>query len=93
MENGVQVVRMGAGYEGYVPNHFTIVAGKPVRWEVDGTNATGCISVLVSRPLGIQQLLTRGVNVVEFTPKEPGEIPFSCSMGMYRGSFTVLSAT
>jgi len=93
IENGVQVVRMGASYAGYIPNHVTLVAGKPVRWEVDGTNASGCISVLVSRPLGVQRLLSPGVNVIEFTPKKPGEIPFSCSMGMYRGSFTVLPET
>ncbi len=90
VKNGVQVVKMSAGPSGYSPSHFTIRAGKPVRWEVDGTNGGGCISVLVSRPLGIQKLLARGSNVIEFTPKTPGEVPFSCSMGMYRGSFTVL---
>jgi len=93
IKNGVQVVKMSVGPGGYSPSRFTIRAGKPVRWEVDGTGAAGCISVLVSRPLGVQRLLARGPNIIEFTPKTPGEVPFSCSMGMYRGSFTVLPET
>jgi plastocyanin domain-containing protein len=28
--------------------------------------------------------------VIEFTPNETGSIPFSCSMGMYRGVITVV---
>lgn len=90
VKNGVQVVKMSTEPSGYSPNHFTIRAGKPVRWEVDGTNGGGCISVLVSRQLGVQKLLVRGPNVIEFTPKVAGEVPFSCGMGMFRGSFTVL---
>lgn len=90
VKDGVQVVKMSTGPSGYSPSHFTIRAGDPVRWEVDGTRGGGCISVLVSRQLGVQKLLARGPNVIEFTPKQPGEVPFSCGMGMYRGSFTVL---
>jgi plastocyanin domain-containing protein len=63
-----------------------------VRWEIDGANAVGCERALVSRKLGIQKLLTSGTTVIEFTPTEAGNIPFSCSMGMYRGSFTVLAS-
>lgn len=90
VKDGVQVVKMNVVPGGYSPNRFTIRAGKPVRWEVDGTGAAGCTTVLVSRPLGVQKLLARGSNVIEFTPKVPGEVPFSCGMGMFRGSFTVL---
>ncbi|MDO8638835.1 MAG: hypothetical protein Q7R43_04625 [Candidatus Daviesbacteria bacterium] len=28
--------------------------------------------------------------VLEFTPTEVGQIPFSCSMGMYRGTIEVV---
>lgn len=92
MEGNTQVVKMAID-GGYQPSHVTLQAGKPVRWEVDAINAGGCTSVLVSRQLGIQKLLTPGKNVFEFTPTEPGEIAFSCSMGMFRGSFTVLAST
>lgn len=88
-----QVIKMNVSSYGYQPNHFTIRAGTPVRWEIDATNGGGCASVLVSRQLGIQKLLDLNPsNVIEFTPTITGEVPFSCSMGMYRGSFTILPA-
>jgi len=90
-KDGVQVVKMKVdSLEGYVPENITIEAGKPVRWEVDGTNAGGCATVLISRELGVQTVLKKGINVIEFTPQKPGKIAFSCSMGMYRGTFTVI---
>lgn len=89
-DGDTQIAQMTVGDQGYLPNHFTVVAGKPVRWEVDGTHAGGCLNVLVSRGLGVQHLLTSGINVIEFVPRETGEVAFSCSMGMYRGSFTVI---
>lgn len=86
-----QVIQMGFNdYGDYEPKHFTLQAGVPVRWEVDGTKAAGCTTVLTSRKLGIQKVLARGINTIEFIPQQPGEIQFSCSMGMMRGSFTVL---
>jgi sulfite exporter TauE/SafE/copper chaperone CopZ len=92
VENGEQIVRMKVT-SSYEPNHFTIRAGTPVRWEIDATNGGGCASVLISRQLGIQKLLaTDASNVIEFTPTVTGEVPFNCSMGMYRGSFTVVPA-
>src|SRR3989338_3975430 len=88
--DGAQVVKMSVNYTGYRPNHFTVRAGIPVRWEIDGSNTSGCAMALISRQLGIQKFLNPGKNVINFTPQEPGEVAFSCSMGMYRGSFTVL---
>lgn len=91
LENGVQIVRMSIStYGGYEPNVFTIRKGVPVRWEINVPNAAGCASVLISRPLGIRKYLTQGSNVLAFTPNASGIVPFSCSMGMYRGSFTVI---
>lgn len=89
----VQVVKMKVdALQGYLPSNIIIEAGKPVRWEIDGTKATGCANVIVSRKLGIQKVLQKGINVIEFPAQEPGTIAFSCSMGMYRGSFTVVTA-
>lgn len=85
----VRVIKM-AVTDQYEPDHFTLKTGQRVRWEVDGSNIQGCGQVLMSRKLGIQQLLKPGINIINFTPKSAGEITFSCSMGMYRGSFTVV---
>ncbi len=79
----VQVVEMKvAGYE-YEPAVFTVRAGVPVEWRIDGSDAAGCARVIVARRAGVQELLDpRRVTVVRFTPTRPGIIPFSCSMGM-----------
>lgn len=88
-KDGVQVVKMVVN-GGYTPDNFTIKVGVPVRWEVDGTDALGCDQFLMSRELEIQEVLKTGINVFDFTPEKAGTIQFSCSMGMYRGSFTVV---
>jgi sulfite exporter TauE/SafE len=88
-----QTVNMTVGYGGYAPNRFTIRAGVPTHWKIDGTNAAGCATVIQSPALGIsQKLLSAGINTIDFTaPTQPGVYPFSCSMGMYRGQMVVVS--
>lgn len=93
MENGVQVVSMKEVSSGYSPNKFTIKKGVPVRWEIDAQAPNSCASSLVSAKLNVKKTLVAGKNVIEFTPTESGKIPFSCSMGMYTGSFDVVDET
>lgn len=85
-----QVVRMKVTSYGYEPENMTIKKGIPVRWEVDGTNASGCTGAIVSRELGISKYLDPGMNTFTFTPTHTGTIAFSCGMGMVRGSFNVI---
>jgi sulfite exporter TauE/SafE/copper chaperone CopZ len=91
--NGRQVIKMVVGGQtaAYEPDFFIVRAGVPVRWEIDQQTSSGCLSYVVSRQLGIQAPLKRGPNVVEFTPTKPGKYVFSCSMGMYTGTITVVS--
>lgn len=91
IENGVQVVRMTQAADGYSPSQFTVQAGVPVKWIVNSTNQFTCASTIIASKLGVRKNLVAGENVIEFTPKEVGQIPFSCSMGMYRGNFTVVA--
>ncbi|MSR85614.1 sulfite exporter TauE/SafE family protein, partial [Candidatus Uhrbacteria bacterium] len=91
MQDGKQVLKMKVGFSGYEPNQFTIRAGTPVLWDIDASQAGGCLGVLVSRKLGIQKLLDPNAsNIIEFTPGITGEVAFSCSMGMFRGNLTIL---
>jgi plastocyanin domain-containing protein len=87
-----QEIRMAVNSrEGYVPSTFTVQAGKPVRWVIEGSNSMGCAAALTSRQLGISKLIKPGTNIIEFTaPTSPGTYLFSCSMNMYRGSITVV---
>jgi plastocyanin domain-containing protein len=69
---------------------LTIRAGVPVRWKVDGTGAVGCTSIMTIPSLGVSQALRQGENIIEFTAPSKGQLGFTCSMGMVRGSFTVI---
>lgn len=89
VSNGVQEIRMTQSARGYSPNQFTVEKGKKVRWIITSTNLT-CASSIVVPKYGISKYLEKGENIIEFVPSETGEIPFSCSMGMYRGKFIVV---
>lgn len=93
MVDGVQVVSMSETNRGYEPNKFTLKAGVPVRWEIDAKAPYSCASALVVRQLNISKTLKAGPNVIEFTPEEAGTLKFSCSMGMYTGSFNVVDSS
>ncbi|MDD5438517.1 MAG: hypothetical protein PHC70_05265, partial [Patescibacteria group bacterium] len=57
-------------------------------WEINN-QANGCARSLVASAIGINSVLKPGANVFRFTPSRSGTIPFSCSMGMYRGEIVV----
>jgi len=90
--DGKQVVEMSiVGYR-YQPNRFAVMQGIPVEWRIDASKAAGCGRILLAPRAGVRKLLPFGTTVISFTPKEPGDIVFNCSMGMMtRGSkITVL---
>jgi sulfite exporter TauE/SafE/copper chaperone CopZ len=83
---GVQVIRMRLGVApAYKPSDtYTIKAGMPVRMEIEGVG-TGCRGELIVPKARARVALTKDLNVLEFTPKSPGEYVFSCAMGMFPG--------
>lgn len=85
-----QIVSMRVAYGAFTPNRFILKKGVPVRWEIDGVDVSGCANTIVVPTLGINQSLVQGPNLIRFTPSRSGTIPFSCSMGMIRGSFQVV---
>ncbi len=89
-ENGYQVARMVQDETGYKPNSFIVKKGLPVKWAVKTVYPYSCASSLMLPKYNIRTLLTEKEQVFEFTPEETGDIPFSCSMGMYSGVFHVV---
>jgi len=85
-----QVVKMSVNGFTYSPATITVQAGRPVRWEIDASHTSGCALTLYAAAFGINQPLTQGMNVVEFTPQQKGTFPFSCSMNMVRGTMNVV---
>ncbi|MFH0969183.1 MAG: sulfite exporter TauE/SafE family protein [Patescibacteria group bacterium] len=90
LQNGVQIVKMTQSAQGYSPKTFTIKKGIPVKWTIDAQEPYSCSSTITISKLNITKRLTKGENVIEFTPTEIGALKFSCSMGMYTGVFNVV---
>ncbi len=88
-QEDIQVIRMTQSASGYSPDVLRVKAGIPVRWIITSTSSYTCASSMVVPSLRIRTNLTKGENIIEFTPLEKGQIPYSCSMGMYRGLILV----
>lgn len=87
---GIQTIRMSVTSYGYEPSTFRIRSGTPVRWEIDAKELSGCSQTITIPSLHIEKGLQKGINIIEFTPSDTrGTIPFSCGMGMLRGTFIV----
>ena len=91
--NGKQIVKMSASGSGYSPNRLKIRAGIPVVWEITSVGNPGCASALVAPSFfsGMIALTPNSTVTQEFTAAKPGTYRFSCSMGMYTGSFEVVN--
>lgn len=91
IEKGIQVVRMKEVEKGYFPQTFSIRSGVPVKWIIDAEAPMSCAASFVVPKLNIRKTLTAGENVINFTPDKPGVLKFSCSMGMYTGTFYIVN--
>ena len=91
--DGVQIVRMTQKSAGYDPNSFTIKKGVPVKWIIASEAPYSCAASIYMPSMNIQQSLQAGENTIQFTPTQSGTLPFSCAMGMYRGSFSVIDGS
>jgi len=85
----IQIVESELDWRGY-PD-ITVKAGVPVRWNIhaEAEKITGCNNEMVIPALNQRVPLSEGDNIVEFTVDEPGVIPYTCWMGMLRGTITV----
>ncbi len=91
IENGKQIVEMVQAANGYSPSQFTIKKDVPVVWKIRSTTQYTCAAYINMPGAGISEPLFLGENTIEFTPTKTGPMRFTCSMGMYSGSFTVVN--
>ena len=74
----------------YDPSHVQIPAGKQVTLYFVRHDATPCADTVVFAQLNASYALPINQTVeVIIPPQEPGEIDFTCQMGMYRGKLIV----
>lgn len=84
-----QIIKMNVTYNGYTPNTIHIKTGVPVKWIINVKEMSSCTSAIILHGYNIEKDLQYGENIIEFTPKETGEIKFSCGMQMVWGKFIV----
>lgn len=89
LDGETQILHTTQVADGYEPADATVYVGREVRWEMESTALT-CAAGLYAPTLGIDTTLDPGVNVFTFTPESVGTIRYTCVMGMYQGSITVI---
>ncbi len=76
----------------YVPNTITVKKGTDITLRLVNKDGANCIQAFTIPSLGIQKLIPPGSSdIIKFTaPQTPTQIPFMCSMGMFRGVINVI---
>lgn len=90
VEGNVQTVSVKIGSGNYVP--IIVQKGIPVKWtiKVDAQDLNGCNGTITIPKYNIQKKLVAGDNLVEFTPDEEENIPYTCWMGMISSNIKVV---
>ncbi len=90
IDGAVQVVTTKLESGRYTP--FTVQKGIPVKWTVQATasDINGCNGEILVPKYGISKKLAPGDNLIEFTPEEEGNIPYTCWMGMIGSNIKVV---
>ncbi|RDI46553.1 cupredoxin domain-containing protein [Aquicella lusitana] len=75
----------------YEPSHIQIPAGKAVKLHFIRKDATPCAETVSFLQLNISYSLPVNEKVeIVIPPQQPGQIDFTCQMGMYRGKLIVI---
>ncbi|MFB2893733.1 cupredoxin domain-containing protein [Aerosakkonemataceae cyanobacterium BLCC-F50] len=75
---------------GYEPSRVVVQAGQPVRLNFFRRDPSSCLEKVLIPDFQIaQDLDLNHVTPIEFTPKKPGQYPFTCGMNMFRGVLEV----
>ncbi|MEW6732872.1 MAG: cupredoxin domain-containing protein [Acidobacteriota bacterium] len=76
---------------GYEPVSIQLKRGVPAQITFLRMDENNCGEKFLLKELGIQKSLLVGQPViVELTPEKTGDYSFTCGMGMYRGTLTVI---
>lgn len=89
--SGYQEAIINVTNGGYTSETTTLKVGVPVRLKLVSDNVFSCSRAFVIPSLNISKILpSSGEEIIEFTPTTTGRLAYSCSMGMYTGSFEVV---
>ena len=77
---------------GYSPNVITVKAGTNVSFQIKNNGVYTCASAFTIPAFNLQKVIQAGKTetIALKMPDKPTQIPFMCSMGMYRGVINVI---
>lgn len=85
------VVNVEITNHGYKSDVNTLRLGVPVKLILKTSNVTSCARAFTIPDLNYFKILpATGQAEIEFTPTKLGQLTYTCSMGMYSGSFNVI---
>lgn len=85
-----EIIFTNSGYKTN-PSNLVIKAGSQVKLKLINNNAGGCIQAFTIPSLNFQKIVSPGQTAeYTFMAPEPGNLPFMCGMGMYRGEIKVI---
>lgn len=88
--NGRQQVVITARTRSYHPRNIQIRAGLPTTLIVRSEDAQGCVRSFLLPGRGVDEVLPEhGETPIELGVPQPGQLRYSCGMGMYTGTITV----
>jgi uncharacterized protein len=90
MDGDVQVLRTFQIATGYMPEDAALYAGRPTRWIIESLEGASCAIFVQVPALDLAFTLNKGENAINLPPLPVGRIPYTCSMGMYGGTLTVV---
>lgn len=91
INNGVQEVTINVSNNGYKSGVNTLKVNVPVRLTLITNSVRSCAKAFAIPEFNIFKVLSiDGEETIEFTPTKIGTLTYTCSMGMYTGSFNVV---
>lgn len=91
VNSGVQEVTINVSAHGYKADVNTLKVGVPVKLTLITNGVASCARAFTVPDYNLFKLLPQtGTETMEFTPTKTGLLTYTCSMGMYSGSFNVV---
>jgi sulfite exporter TauE/SafE len=92
LQTAVSEATINIGANGYDPNILTVKTNSQVTLHLKNNGGGGCAAAFTIPTFNIQTVVPIGqTQTITFnTPNKTGDIPFTCSMGMYRGIIRVI---
>lgn len=89
--SGVQEATIKVTDRGYEASANSLKVGVPIKLKLVTNGVRSCARAFTIPELNYFKILpTTGSEIIEFTPFKTGKLVYTCSMGMYTGSFDVV---